>query len=132
MDHHVGQILDAVKKPGIEDNTIVIFTSDNGPEEIHPWQGGSGPWRGSYFTAMEGSLRVPFIIRWPGKVPAGRVSNEIVHIVDIFTTLAASAGRRSRRTDPSTASTRAISSSANRRSRTAKASPCYVADRCMR
>ena len=42
----------------------------------------NGPWRGTYFTAMEGGLRAPFIIRWPGKVPAGRVNNEIVHIVD--------------------------------------------------
>ena len=52
------------------------------------WQGTNGPWRGSYFTTMEGSLRTPFIIRWPGKMPAGRVNNEIVHIVDTFTTLA--------------------------------------------
>lgn len=88
MDFRVGQILDALKELGIADNTLVIFTSDNGAEAIAPWEGWAGPWRGTYFTAMEGSLRVPFIIRWPGKVPAGRVSNEIVHIVDCFTTLA--------------------------------------------
>jgi arylsulfatase A-like enzyme len=88
MDSRTGEILDAIKEVGIEDNTLVVFTSDNGPEATDPWQGDSGPWRGTYFTAMEGSLRVPFIIRWPGKVPAGRVSNEIVHIVDLFTTLA--------------------------------------------
>ena len=88
MDHRTGQILDAIKEAGIEDNTLVVFTSDNGPEATNPWQGDSGPWRGTYFTAMEGSLRAPFIIRWPGKVPAGRVSNEIVHIVDLYTTLA--------------------------------------------
>ena len=88
MDHRTGQILDAVKEAGIEDNTLVIFTSDNGPEATHPWEGHPGPWRGTYFTAMEASLRAPFIIRWPGQVPAGRVSNEIVHIVDIFTTFA--------------------------------------------
>ena len=81
MDHHVGQIVDAVKELGIDDNTIIVFTSDNGPEELLPWRGWAGPWAGSYFTAMEGSLRVPFIVRWPGKVPAGRVSNEIVHDV---------------------------------------------------
>jgi len=51
-------------------------------------EGWGGPWRGTYFTALEGSLRTPFIMRWPGKVPAGRVSNEIVHVVDMFTTLA--------------------------------------------
>jgi arylsulfatase len=88
MDHRKGQILDAIKELGVEDNTLVIFTSDNGPEATHPWEGSAGPWRGTYFTAMEASLRAPFILRWPGKVPAGRVSNEIVHIVDTFTTLA--------------------------------------------
>ena len=88
MDYRTGQILDAIKDAGVEDNTIVIFTSDNGPEATHPWEGDSGPWRGTYFTAMEASLRAPFTIRWPGKIPAGRVSNEIVHIVDLFTTLA--------------------------------------------
>lgn len=65
----------------------MIFTSDNGPEATDPWEGDSGPWRGTYFTAMEASLRAPFIIRWPGKVPAGRMSNEMVHIVDMYPTL---------------------------------------------
>lgn len=92
MDANVGQILDAVDQLSIRENTIVIFTSDNGPESTWPWQGSSGPWRGYYFTHMEGSLRVPFIIRWPGKIQAGRVSNEIVHEVDTFTTFAKIAG----------------------------------------
>jgi arylsulfatase A-like enzyme len=88
MDYRTGQILDAIEEAGIEDSTLVIFASDNGPEATDPWQGDSGPWRGTYFTAMEASLRAPFIIRWPRKVPAGRVSNEIVHIVDMYPTLA--------------------------------------------
>jgi arylsulfatase A-like enzyme len=92
MDAHVGDLLDALDALGIRDHTIVVFTSDNGPEATWPWQGSSGPWRGYYFTHMEGSLRVPFIIRWPGHIPAGRVSNEIVHEVDTFTTLAMIAG----------------------------------------
>ena len=92
MDAHVGEILDAIDELKIGDNTIVVFTSDNGPEATWPWQGTSGPWRGYYFTHMEGSLRVPFIIRWPEKIPAGRVSNEIVHEVDTYTTLAKIAG----------------------------------------
>ncbi len=92
MDWCVGQILDAVADLKIDDNTIVIFTSDNGPEDTYPWRGWSGPWSGSYVTAMEGSLRVPFLIRWPGRIPAGRVSNEMVHIVDMYTTLASMAG----------------------------------------
>jgi arylsulfatase len=88
MDYRTGQILDAIKAAGVEDNTVVVFASDNGPEGTHPWEGDSGPSRGTYFTAMEASLRAPFIIRWPGKIQAGRISNEIVHIVDMFPTLA--------------------------------------------
>ena len=61
--------------------------ADNGDGQFAGW---TGPWAGTYFTtAMEGGLRVPFIMRWPGKVPAGSVSNEIVHLVDLFPTLAA-------------------------------------------
>jgi arylsulfatase A-like enzyme len=94
MDSHVGQMLDAVDTLGISDNTIVIFTSDNGAEFFKPWDGWAGPWRGQYFTALEGGIRVPFMIRWPGKVPPGRVSNEIVHGVDMFATLAKMAGAK--------------------------------------
>ena len=94
MDAHVGEILDAIEELRIRDNTVVVFTSDNGPEATWPWQGSSGPWRGYYFTHMEGSLRTPFIIRWPNRIPAGRVSNEIVHEVDTFTTFAAFAGAK--------------------------------------
>lgn len=88
MDHRAGQVLDAIQQLGIADNTLVVFTSDNGPEELLPWRGWAGPWSGSYFTAMEGSLRAPFIVRWPKRVPAGRISNEIVHEVDLFPTFA--------------------------------------------
>jgi len=92
MDYNVGQMLDAVDRLGIRDNTIVIFASDNGPEFLKPYDGWAGPWRGQYFTAWEGGIRVPFLIRWPGKIPAGRVSNEIVHGVDVFPTLASMTG----------------------------------------
>jgi arylsulfatase len=88
MDSNVGKALSAVERLGVRDNTIVIFTSDNGPEFFRPWDGWAGPWRGQYFTALEGGIRVPFMIRWPGKIDAGRVSNEIVHGVDMFATLA--------------------------------------------
>jgi arylsulfatase A-like enzyme len=92
MDYRTGQILDAIKDTGVQDNTIVIFASDNGPEGTDPWEGDSGPWRGTYFTATEASLCAPFIIRWPGKIPSGRVSNEIVHVVDMYPTLPLVAG----------------------------------------
>ena len=88
IDAYTGELLDRVDKLGIADNTIFIFTADNGPEMLPGYQGWNGPWSGSYFTAKEGSLRVPFIMRWPAKVPAGAVSNEIVHQFDLFTTIA--------------------------------------------
>ena len=94
MDYNVGQVLDAVDVAGIRDNTIFIFTSDNGAEFFKPWNGWAGPWRGNYVTALEGGLRVPFMVRWPGKIPAGRTSNEIVHGVDMFATLAKFAGAK--------------------------------------
>lgn len=92
MDARVGQILDAVDQHGIADDTVFIFASDNGPEYRRPWRGSAGMWTGTYHTAMEGALRVPLIVRWPGKVPAGRQTNEIVHVVDLFPTLAGIAG----------------------------------------
>ena len=93
-DAYVGRLLDQLDKSGISDNTIFIFTADNGPEMLPGHHGWSGPWRGSYFTGLEGSLRVPFIVRWPKKVPAGVVSNEIVHEMDLFATFANVAGGR--------------------------------------
>lgn len=91
-DTYVGRLLDEVDRLGIRDNTIFIFTSDNGPEATAPYHGFSGPWRGTYFTTFEGSLRTPFLIRWPGKIPAGSVSNEIVHEMDLLPTMARVAG----------------------------------------
>ena len=92
IDHRAGQVLDAIDELGIRDDTLVIWLSDNGPEYFYPWHGTAGPWRGNYFTAWEGSLRVPYLMRWPGKIPAGRVSNEIVHVADLLPTLAGVAG----------------------------------------
>ena len=92
IDAYVGRLLDSVDELGIRDDTIFIFTSDNGPDPTTPHQSFSGPWSGSYFTGKEGSLRVPFIIRWPGKIPGGAVSNEIVHEMDLFPTIAKVAG----------------------------------------
>ena len=91
-DSYVGDLLDTIEKLGIEQNTIFIFTSDNGREGVPGSFGFTGPWRGGMFSPYEGSLRVPFLIRWPGKVPPGQTSNEIVHAVDVFPTLANWAG----------------------------------------
>jgi arylsulfatase A-like enzyme len=87
-DAYVGELLDTIDKLGLKDNTIFIFTSDNGREGIKRSFGFTGPWRGTMFSPYEGSLRVPFLIRYPGKIPARQVSNDIVHLIDVFPTLA--------------------------------------------
>jgi arylsulfatase A-like enzyme len=87
MDSDFGVLLDYLDELGVADNTIVVFSGDNGSEEMEPWRGYSGFFKGSYFTGMEGSLRTPCIMRYPGRIPVGRQSNEIVHITDMFTTL---------------------------------------------
>src|SRR5450631_4470689 len=95
MDYRVGQVLDAVKEAGIDDNTIFILSSDNGSGGFVPQLGGStnGPWRGDFpNTPFEGSMRVPAIIHWSGKVPAGVVTNEMLAAVDWLPTLATMAG----------------------------------------
>lgn len=91
LDHRTGQVLDAIKAAGIEDNTIVLWMSDNGASSTEgpaESRGGSnGPFRGEVGDALEGALRVPAMIRWPGKI-APRASNEMVSIEDVFPTLA--------------------------------------------
>ena len=87
LDADLGTLLDYLKELGIDGNTIVVFTGDNGPEEAEGYRGTSGFFEGSYFAGSEGNLRTPAIVRYPGKVPAGQVSNEVFHITDMFTTL---------------------------------------------
>jgi arylsulfatase len=92
VDHNVGLVLDAIKRLGVERNTIVFWCTDNGAEIRRPWRGSSGPWSGFYNSMMEGGIRTPCMIRWPGRIPAGQVSNEIVHEVDFLPTIAAAVG----------------------------------------
>ncbi len=92
VDYNVGLILKELEKLGIDKNTIVIWCSDNGAELRRPWRGSSGPWRGYYNSAMEGGVRTPCVIRWQGHIKDGQVSNEVVHEVDLFTTIAVAAG----------------------------------------
>ncbi len=83
LDDSVGAVLDALKQNGLDDNTLVLFTSDNGA-----WFGGScGGLRGMKGTNYEGGYRVPMIARWPGKIPAGHVSNELSVMMDLFATV---------------------------------------------
>lgn len=80
MDYRVDQIIGDIDTLGVRKNTVFIFASDNGPEHREPCRGTTNPWTGTYHTAMERSLWVLFIIRWPGKVLEGEVSNDMVCI----------------------------------------------------
>lgn len=92
VDHNVGIILKALDRLGLARNTLVFWCTDNGPEGRRPWRGSAGPWRGFYNSVMEGGIRTPCVIRWPALIPRGQVSNEIVHELDIFPTIAAAVG----------------------------------------
>ncbi|MFV0301463.1 MAG: arylsulfatase [Paracoccus sp. (in: a-proteobacteria)] len=91
-DGMVGQLLDKLDELGAADNTIVIYTTDNGAEKFTWPDGGTSPFRGEKATTWEGGIRVPFLIKWPGHIPAGQVSNEILSLEDMFPTLIAAAG----------------------------------------
>jgi len=92
LDDIVGSVMQYVKDNGLEDDTILAFTTDNGTENFSWPDGGQTPFAGGKGTAMEGGFRVPMIIRWPGKVPAGKVENGIVSGMDWFPTFVAAAG----------------------------------------
>jgi arylsulfatase A-like enzyme len=87
IDWSVGQILDAIKKHGLDENTVVIFTSDNGPAA-----GKAAPLRGKKGSTFEGGMREPTVIRWPGKIPAGVVNDELMTAMDLLPTFAKLAG----------------------------------------
>jgi arylsulfatase A-like enzyme len=89
IDWSVGQILAAVKESGLDERTLVIFTADNGPWLSYGNHGGSsGPLREGKGTSFDGGVRNPFIARWPGKIPAGRVSAVPMMTIDLFPTFA--------------------------------------------
>ncbi|HND67853.1 MAG TPA: sulfatase-like hydrolase/transferase, partial [Candidatus Obscuribacter sp.] len=92
LDDIVGSVLKYVKDNGMDENTIIVFTTDNGAENFTWPDGGQTPFAGGKGTALEGGFRVPAIIRWPGKVPAGKVENAIMSGLDWFPTLLAAAG----------------------------------------
>jgi N-acetylgalactosamine-6-sulfatase len=99
IDRHVGRLLDKLDELGLSENTLVVFSSDNGPAPI--WAGGTkhsgtgevGPLRGCKSSLYEGGIRVPFIAWWPGRVPAGTIDNEtIISGVDLLPTFCSFAG----------------------------------------
>ncbi|QOV87802.1 sulfatase family protein [Humisphaera borealis] len=89
LDWSVGQIMAALRRHGLDDKTLVIFTSDNGPFISYGDHAGSnGPLREGKLTAYEGGMRLPCIMRWPGQVPAGRTSAEMLATIDLVPTVA--------------------------------------------
>jgi arylsulfatase A-like enzyme len=87
IDWGVGQILATLKKLGLDEKTLVIYTSDNGPAA-----GSAGPLRGKKGSTWEGGMREPCLMRWPGKIPAGAVCSELATIMDLLPTIAKLAG----------------------------------------
>jgi arylsulfatase len=92
LDMMVGRLLKELETLGVAENTIVLFTSDNGPMVQWYPDAGTTPFRGEKATTWEGGTRVPMLIRWPARIPSGKVSNDIQDQTDLFTTLAAAAG----------------------------------------
>lgn len=93
IDRHVGELLDLLKELGIDESTIVFFCSDNGT--AYRFEGvldSSGPLRGAKRSMYEGGIRVPMIVRWPGRVEAGTVSEHVCYFADVMPTLAQLAG----------------------------------------
>jgi arylsulfatase len=92
LDGYVGQLLDKVDQLGVADNTIVVFTTDNGAEVMSWPDGGSTPFKGEKDTNSEGGWRVPCVMRWPGTIKPGQVINEMGSLQDFVPTFAAAAG----------------------------------------
>jgi len=99
LDAEIGRLMAELEKDGLDKNTMVVFSADNGPEDIHIQNashaafGSPGPFRGRKRSLYEGGVRVPGIFRWPGRIPAGRVdTRSVVSGVDLFPTVAKMAG----------------------------------------
>ncbi|MEN8722404.1 MAG: sulfatase-like hydrolase/transferase [Alphaproteobacteria bacterium] len=92
LDRGVGRVLQALKDNGLDENTIVIFTSDNGGAGYIGLPDVNAPFRGWKISLFEGGIHVPYFVKWPGKVPAGTIVNDPVHHFDIYATAAAAAG----------------------------------------
>ncbi len=91
-DGHVGQLLDLLDELGITENTIVMYSTDNGAEVMSWPDGGTTIFKGEKNTTWEGGFRVPMLVRWPGRIAPGQVSNEIISLQDWMPTLLAAVG----------------------------------------
>ena len=91
-DHDIGVVLDFLKENGLDENTIVWYSTDNGPEHQTWPHGATTPFRGAKMGTFEGGVRVISMVKWPGVIKPGQVLNGIQTHMDMFTTLAAAAG----------------------------------------
>jgi arylsulfatase A-like enzyme len=94
LDRNIGRVLQSLKDQGLDDNTLVIFTSDNGGAHYVGLDGLNSPYRGWKATFFEGGIHVPFFMRWPGVIPKGSTVQAPVSHFDIFATAAAAAGQQ--------------------------------------
>jgi uncharacterized sulfatase len=92
LDRGVGQVVDALRRNGLEDNTLVLFTSDNGGAGYIGLPDVNRPFRGWKITLFEGGIHVPYFVKWPARIPAGQTEANPVHHFDVFATAAAAAG----------------------------------------
>jgi len=92
LDADFGALLDLLDELDVAGDTLIVFAGDNGPEDVLLWRGSPGYWEGSYFAGGEGNLRTPCVVRWPGRIQAGRSSDEIMHVTDWFATILHAAG----------------------------------------
>lgn len=92
LDWSVGEILGALKRLALDERTLVVFTSDNGAVQRHPPQGSCAPYRGFGYDTSEGAMRMPCVMRWPGKIPAGKVQDELCSTMDLLPSFAGLAG----------------------------------------
>ena len=88
LDRQIGELLGVIDRAGIAEDTIVIFTNDNGGE----WLSSSAPFFGRKWTVFEGGIRVPAIVRWPGRIPAGSVSDQVGITMDLTASILAVTG----------------------------------------
>jgi arylsulfatase A-like enzyme len=88
LDWSTGEMLAALKRLGIDDNTLVVWTSDNGAVKRTPPQGSGAPYRGQGYDTTEAAMRMPCIMRWPGKIPAGEVCDQLCSTMDLLPTFA--------------------------------------------
>lgn len=92
LDWSTGEILAALRRLGLDGKTLVIFTSDNGAVKRNPPQGSNAPYRGWGYDTSEGAMRMPCVMRWPGRIPAGKIQDALCSTIDLLPTFARLAG----------------------------------------